>query len=553
MLLTTKIDVATMIDEDMPIYDFFRNRSKPYYIDLSKLSQTDARILYNAILYRLRVTTARDGRNMYIRFLSPIRSLLKHYDDGLSLEQYLVNYLKQRHCKNYERVARQILDYIFMTKKDDQVVYDDVINLDKLNVSEVRKGPYKQRYIDCRRIKDKTNRQIVIRYLISLVTETDLSISTIKTKFLYMVDSLNSNENNCTVWTDNDIRNCFIEITHMNLSNNSKRDRISSITNFFNYLSEEKIIINSSVWVIANEFNIKVQTNYRKTAPSPFVVQQFFSYLDSADETTKLMLLILYCTGMRISELQHIKRDCLERRNNATFIRFYQSKMRKEVSNIIPEKLALMIESYVQNNPVESDYLFCNRNGEYYWPGSLRWRMVNFFNSKNIKNEDGTPYHFTPHSLRHYMAVRMHQYKIPYRYIQEQLHHENSMMTLFYIEYLDNSRLEKMRNWISNKGEHITMDDLKMKIKQAQLQSAVIPGGLCTRPARLPSCNHCNACYMCQYFTTSKDYLPMLNKQKQRLQEFLIKATTENWEKAVKNSKDTLEHLERIITKLEAE
>lgn len=108
-----------------------------------------------------------------------------------------------------------------------------------------------------------------------------------------------------------------------------------------------------------------------------------------------------------------------------------------------------------------------------------------------------------------------------------------------------------MSDWINSKGQMITPEQLTFDIRKAQVETAILPNGLCTRPASLPSCQHCNTCINCTYFTTGKEWLPVLKNQEQRLKGFLESAEKQGWDKAVANSHRTLEQLKNIISKLE--
>ena len=223
--------------------------------------------------------------------------------------------------------------------------------------------------------------------------------------------------------------------------------------------------------------------------------------------------------------------------------------MKKEVSNVIPPALAQMIQDYCHGRT--TGFLFENQYKQQITTGTIRRHLINFFKKHGVKNKDGTPYNFHAHPFRHLMAVRMHRYKIPYRYIQEQLHHDHPCMTMFYIEHLNEERIKKMSEWINSRGQKMTAKQLTFTIRKAQIETAVLPNGLCTRPASLPSCQHCNTCFGCNYFTTSKEWLPVLKEQEQRLKNFLNSAEKRGWDKAVANSRRTLNRLETIIRKME--
>ena len=547
MLKDKLIDMAELTVDKPEYHEFFL--SYPMIIDLSHIqSDKEREDIYNIILYKMKHTN-RKAYFLYKTFLLPLTYMVEEYDNSGLVEYF--DKMRASISRDIHGTATTALKCIMDSNVGGRYLYNHIIYLENLQIAPERMGSHKVKTINLNKILNSSNRDAVEQWVLHLINNTDLSIYTICHKFWFVINSLNQNEKSCIYWTDDDMRTCFDNILAKNTNPNLKSNTISAVTDFFEYLVDVGIALSSSAWLMASEIKIRTDPQYKKTAPSEYILSQIFNALKNADDFIKLSFLILYCTGMRISELQVIKRNCLDIRENATFIKYYQLKMRKEVSNVIPPALAKMIQDYISNNPIQSEYLFCNRLGKRYQTNTFRQKLIAFFEKQNVKNEDGTLYHFLPHSFRHLMAVRMRQFKISFRYIQEQLHHNTPKMTLFYIEHFDNERIKKMSDWINSKGQKITSEDLKLNIRQAQIETAILPNGLCTRPAALPACQHCNTCLGCSYFTTSKDWLPALTRQKERLEGFIESAKNNCWEKAVVNSQRTLDQLNNIINRLE--
>ena len=544
-----RLDMAELTVKNPVLCKFYLKNST--VIDVSHIKNADE---IEDIANIIRKKSNRTYMNSYLfhkNVIRPFIHLIQDYDNS-GLEAYFNKILNAKKIPcGIRKIAVAIRTYLKEKEIGNNLIYNHIIYFKNIYIAPERLGTDKYQSIDCSRITNSVNRELVEKWIVSMLTETDLAIATITNRVRDVIRALNRQELSCTVWTDTDIRTCFDDICSWSIVDVSKRKAIKNITIFFNYLVENRIIRSSCAWLLAEETGIKTQSVYKKTAPNEYILTQLLNAIANADDTVKLSFLLLYCTGMRISELQALKRNCLEVRENATFIRFYQTKMRKEVSNVIPLNLATMIQKYIAKNNVPSEYLFCNSAGKKYYSETLRNHLRSFFKAQNIRNEDGSPYQFKPHSLRHLMAVRMHQYKIPYRYIQEQLHHDTPMMTLFYVEHLDNKRIKKMSDWINSKGQKITPENLALSIHHAQIETAVLPNGLCARPAMLPTCQHCNTCLGCQFFTTAKEWLPTLKQQRDRLIGFIASSKEKGWDKAVINSQRTLEQLNKIINRLE--
>ena len=539
-------DMAELSVENPVLHEYFVSHT--VLVDLSPIqSEEEAKLILEIIKYWVKMSHGK-GYYFYKAYIYPLSYLITRYNNTGLIPYFTEYYLSKNSC--YRRASRASLTYLKKKSRKDKMIHEHIIYLENMPIAPERMGTGKIKTLYCNHINDPDNRSMVEKWILSLLTESNLAVTSISNRLSIITSILNQYDKNCRLWTDDDIRKSFLDILSTPYSNNTKQNRISSIINFFTFMAENKYILYSSAWLIANEMKIKFIRTYKTTAPSEYIVSQLFNALKDADDHIKISFLLLYSTGMRISELQSLKKDCLDIRENGVFIKFYQPKMRKEVSNVIPQNLCKMIQDYITNHPENKKYLF-ERYNNIIPTLTLRNRLKLFFQRHNIKNEDGTPYNFFPHSLRHLMAVRMHRYKIPYQYIQEQLHHDNPCMTLFYIEHVDNERIKKMSEWINNKGQKITPQQLALTIQKIQVETAILPNGLCIRPETLPSCQHCNTCFGCNYFTTAKQWLPVLKTQQERLKGFIKSAKEKGWDKAVTNSQRTLEQLDTIINSME--
>ena len=298
--------------------------------------------------------------------------------------------------------ARRLLQFF-----DEQDV-DSFEELDIWPVSHFNLAPQRQspsmtyRSINFTRIKNETNKRLIKKFIMSLLTETDVSMSTIMGRLSVCSHMLNVSDKPYPEWTPED---CDKMLEHLNDGNHNRVTRTADINHmrvFTNFLLMEGLIEDSPIKQLY-ELTPLGQYQFKTTAPDRYIVNQIFNVLpEVCDIMLVLTYLAIYCTGMRVSEACELKRNCLEERNGVFFIRFYSTKFRKEVSNQIPKALYEMIWEYRHNLQSESEWLFpggrrnkpINRNT---YRDKLREELIRL----GVKNPDGSPYRYMPHDFRH--------------------------------------------------------------------------------------------------------------------------------------------------------
>lgn len=123
----------------------------------------------------------------------------------------------------------------------------------------------------------------------------------------------------------------------------------------------------------------------------------------------KLMLLLLYNLGVRVSELLAIK--CSDIRNsdipNRTSIKIY-GKGRKE--RIIPlwKNTSRYIQKYITNNHLcDDDSLFINKNGNKLTRSGVRSRVSAIVKEAEKETKTLAEKNITPHTFRHSVAINL--------------------------------------------------------------------------------------------------------------------------------------------------
>lgn len=239
--------------------------------------------------------------------------------------------------------------------------------------------------------------------------------------------------------------NSYINLLHSMYKPKSAKRKIACVKAFYRYMEIEDIIV-------FNPFH-KIILKYKEPLKLPRTipldcVKRILIYAhnqhSAADtkyriETTLrniLVLELLFSTGMRVSEVSHLKLADLDFTDNT--IRIF-GKGSKERVMCISNALSKAISDYESVRCHESDYLFLNRLGNRLSEQSIRY-MVN-----DYANAVGAPLHITPHMFRHTFATELHNEDVDIRYIQQFLGHSSIATTQIYTHISTNKTREILK------------------------------------------------------------------------------------------------------------
>lgn len=149
---------------------------------------------------------------------------------------------------------------------------------------------------------------------------------------------------------------------------------------------------------------------------------------------------ILYGTGVRVSELTHIKmRDIdLDRK----MLRVFQGKGKKDRFVILPLKLLLILEKQIKLKKAD-DFLFTNGRG-----GRLTETTIQKIVGQ-AASKAGILKNVSPHTLRHSFATHLLETGMDIRYIQELLGHAKLQTTQIYTHVATND-LKNIKSPLDN-------------------------------------------------------------------------------------------------------
>lgn len=207
--------------------------------------------------------------------------------------------------------------------------------------------------------------------------------------------------------------------------------KISSLRTFYNYLLKEGLI---NINYFKEVENVKTP----KKLPSFVDENDMMTILDSIDTKTDLgnrnrvLLELLYATGMRISEVCNLEIKQLNFYNNTIKV---NGKGKKDRIVILYESIADKLKFYVDytrsnllsiSGNEEITNVFINYKGTPLTPRGVR-KIIN-----NILDNCAVNKHVSPHMIRHSFATALLNNGADLRVVQELLGHENLQTTQIY-------------------------------------------------------------------------------------------------------------------------
>lgn len=172
-----------------------------------------------------------------------------------------------------------------------------------------------------------------------------------------------------------------------------------------------------------------------KKLPNVLTKPEVEQLIENADnKKSKLILSVLYSSGLRVSELVNLKKEDLNIDERIGWVRL--GKGRKDRVFILSEKVSPMIKEYMDKNP-EYVYLFSREK-------VLTTRNIQKI-VKTASKKAGFSKKITPHTLRHSFATHLLEGGTDIRFIQELLGHSNLSTTQVYT-HVSTDELKKIKS-----------------------------------------------------------------------------------------------------------
>lgn len=244
--------------------------------------------------------------------------------------------------------------------------------------------------------------------------------------------------NYCTINRD-EIRQYLKFLDDKKYKNSSISRNLSAIRSFYKYLVNEKIISTNPFLLISNPKKEKKLPLFLNEIEIEDMVN-IYSEKTAVDLRNRLILELLYSTGVRVSELVNIK---------LSDINFYEKSIRilgkgkKERIVLFGDYCLDNINAYMNSsreeylNGKKSDYLLLNKYGTKLTTRSIE-NIVNDATSKLALKHN-----VTPHMIRHTFATHLLNHGADLKSVQELLGHESLSTTQIYT-HLTNERLRSV-------------------------------------------------------------------------------------------------------------
>ena len=224
----------------------------------------------------------------------------------------------------------------------------------------------------------------------------------------------------------------FDHFDKLKLSAKSIRRHISSLKGFYKYLNRKNIVNDNPFDYVVLP---KKETKLPRYLSYDELLEIFHNLkIDSEyDLRDRLILELMYATGVRVSELTNIKIDDISLTNSSINVIGKGSKERVVYFNDICKNiLNNYLDIYDNLNKKKTNYLILNHNGDKLTTAGISY-ILNQIIKKICFNK-----HITPHMLRHSFATHLLNHGADLRSIQTMLGHENIETTQIYTHVSDN-------------------------------------------------------------------------------------------------------------------
>jgi integrase/recombinase XerC len=197
-----------------------------------------------------------------------------------------------------------------------------------------------------------------------------------------------------------------IYISHLNAKTISKK--LSAVRGFSAFLNENGLSV-----VLKADDSVKVA----KTLPKPISHKHIIEAIATADLQEKLVVVMLYTLGLRISELSSLKLQDI----SVEWIRVL-GKGNKQRDVPLIDSTKLLIDEYLTSFSANK-FLF-EKNSEKLSENSLRYKVNKVFKNVSLK--------VSPHQLRHSYATSLLNGGAPIVDVSELLGHSSMATTQIY-------------------------------------------------------------------------------------------------------------------------
>ncbi len=230
----------------------------------------------------------------------------------------------------------------------------------------------------------------------------------------------------------NDIRNYLLFLHEKKYTNKSISRNISSLKSFYKYLIKEDIIKDTPMKLVTLPRSEKKLPSYINYSDLEELLN--IPVTDVLGLRNRLILEMLYTTGVRVSELVNIKLSDIDFYNNTIKI---LGKGNKERFVFYGNTCKELLDRYLKLRTSSVEYLFLNKNYTKLTDRGVRLIVENIVKKSCLK------LNVSPHTFRHTFATHLLNEGADLKIVQELLGHSDISTTGIYT-HVSNEHLRKV-------------------------------------------------------------------------------------------------------------
>ena len=222
-----------------------------------------------------------------------------------------------------------------------------------------------------------------------------------------------------------DVRFFLMELDEKKNKASTVSRKLSSLRGFYKFLINRDYTKN-------NPFTLIKTPRKEKKLPRFFYYNELEEMFDSIDITTalgqrnRLILEVLYASGVRVSELVNIKLKDINDEEIKVLGKGNKERITR-IGDYAKEILDLYLsDGFKELNKENGEYLFINKNGKKLTTRGIRYILDEIIKNTNVKKK------ISPHMLRHSFATHLLNEGCDILSVQELLGHESLTATAIY-------------------------------------------------------------------------------------------------------------------------